>query len=335
MRDNPRFRDVLKGKNRRKPPFVPFVSGLAGRTANFTVQEMSCDPSCEACALEGCCGLLCLDTIVVNYDDTIEAEALGAEVSWTGDYDAPMLQSQEKTAEIDPAEFLLRGRIPTVIETVKRLSISSAGDKAVACALLGPCSLVRLLQSTFKNCSNQNAEAIIEQYGNFLTKLVRAICDQKIDALFFREDMLDGHYMQELCAHQDAYKSLYKTLFNIVNAYNAFPLIVTRHLAIESIKDVHALLSPSGIVLLGDVFDRQRLTALLETAKGLRLSFGLPLPISSNDQEELSSSVDQLESFIQEHKPNNIFYCSDGEIPHDIDLGILLELMERINEGGE
>jgi hypothetical protein len=105
---------------------------------------------------------------------------------------------------------------------------------------------------------------------------------------------------------------------------------VTKHLPLNTIKDVHSLLRPSSIVLLGDKFGESDLGFIKDTANSLKLSFGVPLPIGTGTQEELWNQLSAMESFVSKYRPKNLFYTSDGEIPHDIPMEILHTLMNRL-----
>lgn len=326
------FRNVLQGKNRARPPFLSFVCGLAARTANIGVQQMVMDPGFYASALEGFHALLGVNVITVNFDASMESEALGARIQWPGEYEPALVKTVEKPATIRADEFVRHSRTSTVIETVRRLSITAGQEKAVACVLQGPCTFIHLLQKVFQENGSLDMDSLVRQYGPCLTKLVQNICEQKIDALFFREDILGEQFMEILLKNQSALKGLYTTLFNIVQAFNAFPLIVADRLAVESIPDLHRTLRPYGVVLFGHKTDPDGFSTLLEATRDLKISIGLPLPTNVASPEVLLSAVDALDSYITKNQLGNIFYCSDGEISHDIELAILLELMDRISE---
>ena len=325
------FRNTLQSKNREKPLFLPFVCGLAARTANTSVKQMVMDPGFYSSALEGFYALLGVNVLTVNFDAGMESEALGAEIQWPGEYDAALVKTVSKPSAIGPGEFVAHTRTAAVIETIKRLSITAGHEKAVACVLLGPCAFIHMLKNAFEECDALDIDCLVKQYGPYLTKLVRNICEQKIDAFFFREDILGEQFMPVLLKNQSAFKGLYTTLFNIVQAFNAFPLIMTDRLAHKSIPDLYATLKPNGVVLFGNSADQAALSALLEVTKDLKMSVGLPLPTKDTASEVLLNAFDSLESFRTDNRLHSIFYCSDGELSYDVELANLLELMEGIN----
>jgi hypothetical protein len=327
------FRNALQGKNDGRPPFVPFIYGLAARTANVSLRNMVVDASYYTNALEGVYGLLGHDVIVGNFDTTLESESFGCEVEWPSEYGAPTVVKGGGLSSLRPEDFMSRGRIPVVMEVTKRLTISLGRDVAVACALTGPCSFLKNVQMLPEGIRTGNKDEAIKFLGSFFTKLVRSLCELKVDALFFREDPLGRHFVEELFQNKDAYKALYGTLFNVVRAFNAFPVVVAKHLPLEAVKDVHALVRPDSMVLLGDTFGDSDLGFIKDMANSLKLSFGVPLPIGTGTQEELWNQLSAMESFVSKYRPKNLFYTSDGEIPHDIAMEILHTLMERLRAG--
>jgi hypothetical protein len=327
------FRNTLQGKHDGRPPFVPFIYGLAARAASVSLRDMAVDASYYTNALEGAYGLLGHDMIVGNFDTTLESESFGCEIDWPGEYGSPTIVNGRGFFSFKPEEFMSRGRIPVVMEVTKRLTLSLGRDVAVACALIGPCSFLENVQRLPENIYTNDKGEAIKLLSSFFTKLVRGLCEFKIDALFFREDPLGRQFVDELFQSKDAYKALYGTLFNIVKAFNAFPVVVTKYLPPKVIKDIHRLLRPSSIVLLGDKFGESDLVFIQEIGNSLKLSFGMPLPIGTGSQEELWDQLSTMEYFVSKYRPKNLFYTSDGEIPHDIPMEILHTLMSRLRAG--
>ena len=326
-----KFRNVIKGKNSESPPFVPFMYGLIARTGNIPLNEMAWDPSYYTNALEGIHQLLGLEVIVGNFDATLESEAFGARIEWNDDFDPPLVQKGNALSDMLPEEFMNQGRIPVVMEVTKRLVVSVGRETAIAPALLGPCSLCNNLVHLIADDIDRSPSERIKYFGSFITKWVRGLCEQKIDALFFREELLAERFMDELGENKESYRSLYGTLFNIVRAFNAMPILVTENLPLEAVHEVQSLLKPSGIVLLGSLLGDNELIAINDLSKRLNMSFGVPLPIGKGNQEELWRHLTMLESFVSRNKPRSLFYSSDGEIPHDTDLEVLHTLMARVN----
>lgn len=322
------FRNALQGKNKENIPFVPFVYGLAARTANMPLGDMVWDADCYTNALGGFNGLLGNNVILNNFDITVERESFGSDVEWPGEFDSPILANASDLPVIGPDDFMESGRIPVVMEVTRRLALSLGRDTAITCALTGPCSLITQILS--HGTSERSVDEAIKHLGGYFTKLVRGLCELKVDALFFREDPLGASLLEVMRENESAYKALYGTLFNIVNAYNAFPVLVTEHLSLDAIKDVHSVARPTGIVLLGSTIGESELLFLKDIAETHKISFGLPLPVGTVTQEKLWNQLSHIKEFVSKHNSQNLFFTSDGEIPHDIEMELLHTMMGRM-----
>jgi uroporphyrinogen-III decarboxylase len=180
------FRNTLKLTNTDRPVFVPFVYGLAAKISQLPLQEMVSDATYYTHSLEEAYKLFRYDGIVNSYDCTLEAETFGCELEWSGDYVAPRTTGCNKVElrEVNPEES---SRIPILLETTKRVVMSQGKEAAVIAVLTGPCSLVKTITGDEEG---ENIENVISLAGKLLTKITRSLCELKIDAVFFREDLL-------------------------------------------------------------------------------------------------------------------------------------------------
>ncbi len=327
------FRGVMQGRHEGNPPFLPFLYGLAARTANVSLKDMVSDASYYANALEGVYRLLNYDVIATGYDSTIEGERWGGEVEWSGEYSTPVLVRGGDLSLIRPDEFLEAGRVRILLEVTKRLVISVGRDAAIVCVVSGPCSLLRGLRSASDGPGVMDAATTLKLLGGFLNKLIRSLCEFKVDGVIFREDPLGPDLVEQLSLNKDACRSLYATLFNIVRAFNGFPMVSTSHLTVDGAKTVHGLLRPDGIILLGTHFDGSELLVLSDLADASRTSFGLPLPIGTGPQEVLWDRLGAIEAFVAANRSRRFFLASDGEIPYDVHMEVLHRLMARLKAG--
>lgn len=317
------FRNTLRLMNAERPVFVPFVYGLAARLGQIPLQDMVADASYYAHSLEEAYELFKYDGIVNHYDATIEAEAFGCEVDWPGDYAAPVVAGcgQVQLREVDPGES---HRVQVLLEATKRTVMSRGRDVAVIGVLTGPVSLVRTLAGE----ESGGVETVIPLAGNLLMKLVRNLGELRVDAVFFREDIIGAGYVERLMAHQTPYTAVYTTLFNLIKHYNGSPVIIVRDMAPDFISDLHGSVAPGGLALLGRRFGEEDLAYLQGLADSLKISFGLPLPLGN--QDELWEQFDVISRFLSQHKPTGFFYASDGEVPDDVSPETLHELVAKI-----
>lgn len=317
------FRNTLKLMNSERPVFVPLIYGLAAKISQFPLEEMVADASYYAHSLEEASELLRCDGIVNSYDATIEAEAFGCDIAWPGDYAPPEVRSNRnlEMREINPETS---HRISVLMETTKRIAMTRGKDAAIIGTLTGPVSLVK----TLTDGKSGGIETAIPLAGNLLMKLVKNLGELRVDAVFFREDIAGAGFPERLTAHEKPFTAVYNTLFNLVRHYNGFPVIITEDLELDTIPELHRMIAPGGIILLGKGVNEGNLARLLELSASLKLSFGLPLPLA--DAGELDKQFNVINKFINQHKPSGFFYVTDGEIPYDTPLEMLHDLTAKI-----
>jgi hypothetical protein len=324
------FKNTFQRKNEGSLLFIPFLFGLAAKIANIPLREMVWDPTYYAYSLEGAYKLFHYGAIINNFDGSVEAESCGCELEWRGEFENPVITKSCDFFKLSPEEFVKKGRIPVLFEVSKRLVTSVGRETAIAGVLTGPCSLIRSLQGESGNSGKGLIHEAISLIGNFLARLVKNLCEIKTDGVFIREDLLGNKFWEELGLFKDSYKAVYTTLFNLIRAYNNHPILVVKDFSLEAIKELHILLKPSAIVLCNKKLDEGELLFLKGLSDSHKLCFGLPLPIGKGRQNELWEQLAIIKSFIEKQGSKGFFYTSDGEIPYNVPLEIVHELMAKL-----
>ncbi len=325
------FRNTLQLKNAGKRVFVPFLYGLAAKVTQVPLKEMVYDPAYYAHSLEASHKLFQLDAIVSCYDASVEAESCGCRVIWNGDFGGPSLVGEiGEIRNLTPEKFLDSGRIPVVLETTKRLAISLGRETAIVAAVSGPCSLARTLQQHCALFEETLMQQHISLVGTLITKLVRALSELKIDSVFFREDMTGGGIWEEIEPYRDSYGSIYRTLFNIVKFYNAYPVLVVKDVDLDALTRLCEALKPSGVVVLGKRFSELDLLSLKQLSDSLRVALGLPLPVGLDGEKALGEQFEMMESFLRGCGPNGFFYTTDGEVFSDVPFETVHDLLKIV-----
>ena len=320
------FRNTLKLMNTDRTVFVPFVYGLAARIDQLPLREMVSDATYYAHSLEEAYKLFKYDGIVNNFDSTIEAETFGCELEWSGDYVAPKIADCGKLElrEVSPEE---NSRIPILMEATKRIVMSQGKETAVIGTLVGPCSLVKTVIGDGEKEKYIDIDNVISLTSSLLTKLIKSLSELRVDAVFFREDLLGDGYRDELLSHSQLYAGVYTTLFNLIKYYNGYPVLIVKESELDFLPDLHNMLAPSGVILLGKKVSDDDLVYLRKLSDSLKMSFGLPLPMVN--QAELLAQFAVINQFVDKHRPPGFFYVSDGEVPHDMPLEILHDLVAK------
>jgi hypothetical protein len=321
------FRNTIRLMNTSRPPFVPFVYGLAAKISQLPLQEMASDASYYTHTLEEAYKLLQYDGIVNSFDATLEAEAFGCKLEWPGDYLAPRTTGcgQLELREVNPEESR---RIPILLEATKRIVMSQGKETAVIGVLTGPCSLVKVITGDGVHEKNRGIENVISLAGSLLTKLTRSLCELKIDAVFFREDLLGKEYSAELLSRSQPYSAVYATLFNLIRYYNSYPVLIVKDIEFDLVTELHQMIAPNGLILLGKRVGEDGLASLKNLSDSLKLSIGLPLPMGN--QAELLEQFTIISHFISKNNSPGFFYVSDGEVPYDMPLEILHDFIAKM-----
>jgi hypothetical protein len=252
-------------------------------------------------------------------------------VVWNGDLGGPDLVGEiRELRSLTPEEFLQSGRIPIVLEATKRLVISLGRETAIVAVVSGPCTLARTLQQHCALFEDALMQEHISLVGALLTRLVRALSELKVDSVFFREDAIGGRIWEEMDPYREVYCSVYRTLFNIVKFYNAYPVLVVKGLDLDALKTLCEALKPSGAVVLGKRWGESDLEGLKGLSDSLRISLGLPVAVGLDDEEGCRQQFEMTESFLKGCGPNGFFYTTDGEVRPDVPFEIMHNLMKIV-----
>jgi hypothetical protein len=318
MNSREAFRKTMQLSNPGRPVFVPIVYRLAARIEQVPLLDMVSDPTAYTNVLDGAFKLLGQDGIITNFDPTLEAEFFGCPVDFPGDYDLPV--ADWSGGDIAAANIESSGRLPVMLEAVKRLVQTRGREVAIIGAITGPCSLDANIGGV--------VDTAVPAVGELLTKLTKAICEAKIDGLIIREDLLAGKLNAEFLAREKAYAAAYATLLNLTRFYNVAGLLMVKGQKLDEMSALAKKLAPAGLILSGQKLSQADLTYLKDLSVSQKLAIGLPLPLE--EPEGLAEQFNLYEDFINKHKPGGFFYTSDGEVPPEISLEGLHEISSRI-----
>jgi hypothetical protein len=92
--------------------------------------------------------------------------------------------------------------------------------------------------------------------------------------------------------------------------------------------DLSKKLTPNGFIIGGLKLNEADLIYLKDFSAAQKLAIGLPLPLE--DPDEAMSRLKTIEEFITRVKPGGFFYTSDGEVPPEVSLEAIRDVMNRI-----
>jgi hypothetical protein len=327
MNSRDAFRRTMQAANTGCPIFVPIVYRLAARIEQTPLRDMVSDPTSYANILESAWKLLRQDAIITDFDANLEAEIFGCQVAWQDGYDLPAV-SGWTACELSGASLENSGRLPVLLEATKRLIQTRGREVAIVGVMTGPGSLARNIAENAELDKEYPFEEIVALAGGQLAKYVSDLGEVKVDAIIIREDLLGEKYYEELLAHEKAYTGVYATIFNLARFYNLAGLLMVKGGQLEDVAALVRKLGPNGLILTGQKLSEADLEFLKDLSASRRLAIGLPLPLA--DPVEAVARLRIYEDFISEYRPGGFFYTSDGEVPPDIPLENLRDIVGRI-----
>lgn len=194
MTGRQRLAAFLAGDPAGRAPVVPLCAGLAARVGGVSQREMTSSPSEWVNALSSSADLLDADAIVVGFDHTLVAEAMGAEIAWEGDVPAVV----SPPARL-PEKMLAGTRLDVALETANRLFPVLGERRGAIAAMTGPVTLATQLLGA----------GSLDRLGELrahLVHVVEAYCKTRPQMLLLIERGLGAESVGK--AHQRAYNTL-------------------------------------------------------------------------------------------------------------------------------
>lgn len=234
-------RATLCGRTSPRPPFIPFVHGLAARLAQISLYDVVHDPTLLANSLAQAQALFGYDAVVVSFDETIVAEACGCEVVWS-EAGPEVCSHPWKEGAIPQADAVAgRGRVPVVIEVARRLKTTLGQTAALVGVVPGPWTLASHLYGPdfsrdWAGGASGPADglALAARVG---VKMARLFGEARVDALLVMEaGRLPGE-----AGGLNALRGIYRPLWNVARFYNAPGILVLREHRPADLAELAAL----------------------------------------------------------------------------------------------
>ena len=179
--------DTLSPKKTERVPWVPFAGVHAGKLKGYSAKEVLMDEDKLYESLMEVHRLYSPDGMPIMFDLQIEAEILGCELLWA-EYNPPSVSKHPYAEDGSgyPSDDMIPkkedGRIPMVLNTMKRVKASVGDDTALYGLLCGPLTLASHLRgSKFFMDMFSNPE-LVENFMSFCSKVAIKICEYYIEA---------------------------------------------------------------------------------------------------------------------------------------------------------
>lgn len=205
----------FKGRAVSRPPFIPLLGSFLTKVNQVSVEDLLKDSSTLASSIVSTQQLLGYDSLTLPVDITVECEAFGLQIRWA-DKEMPAVDSQLSLLDpLDSSDFVTKGRIPILMETVNRLVKVNGKDYSIFATVTGPLSILKNLygEDVFSNTTEVIVEKL-EIISQGLIQMIKSFGDEKVDGIIINEDFpLDVHL-------KDEFSQFYKPIFNVIKFYN-------------------------------------------------------------------------------------------------------------------
>lgn len=323
---------LFKRRDLPSIPFIPFASSCAAKLAQIPLRAMLTDPTPLVNHLQDCYKLLGYDGVSLAIDSGLEAEACGCEVEWEAVEKGPRVNSHplegkdvEQIRQFDVSDFERKGRIPIVLEGIKRLDIMLGKQAALVGTVTGPLTLAAHLggDSVIERLpeDSEQSKELIKLAASVSLKLSRLYCDLKVDVIVIAEELLS-----RLDPTQIAWMlSTYRTMWNVIRFYRVNPVLLVKDCKPSQVEAVFKL-EADGFIIDGNI----PVEELSEFASryGCCFSRGIAQAVLLGTPSDASKEV---ESMIQAGASKKGFFLSTGwEVPYDTSVENLHEIMRVI-----
>ncbi|MFV1998529.1 MAG: uroporphyrinogen decarboxylase family protein [Acidiferrobacterales bacterium] len=275
--------------------FVPAMERLAARVGGMSYQSMSSDPAPWCSNLTKAGQLLQADALVLGFDDTLLAEACGANVQWQED--RPLITG---IAVLPAVTEAINGRLETAVEALGRLIQTASNDFCCIAAMTGPVTLAALLDTTHDQAG---------KLKQITVEIAQALCHKRPDLLLFREG-------PAICENDISMpqRKAFNTLCNVARYFNIPTAIYVEGYTSKTLNSIDKLKMDFyffGETADGTVPDPGLFLDLAQRVKGI----GIALPF--NDVTEALLHAEFCKTTLT---GKNILFTTPGDLVRDTDL---------------
>ena len=307
-----------------KIPFLPLVCSLAAKIQGISVETMLTNPTKMAIAFQKSQKLFGYEGIFNIVDPTLEAEACGCQINWSGECEMPCIASHpleegKIIEDLGLSDFETCGRIPIVLEATKRLQIVLGNKIDIIGTVTGPLSLSRHLggKTFIRDLKNDFSKAFttIKYANTIIIRFCKLYCENKLDGILICDPLVSDLNIETI----KLIRPFYRTLYNVVNYFNVYLIISVGSPSAEILDSIFNL-DANGIIVSGITETDDMLRMSL--SKGKYLGYGIPQSVLLGSLGRLREMVGKL---IPEER-KGFFFTTDGPVPHETPVENIHEL---------
>ncbi|MBM4422494.1 MAG: hypothetical protein FJ030_03765 [Chloroflexi bacterium] len=279
-----------------RPIFMPLFFAMAAKVGGMSPQQFFSNPTKIANGLRQLQGPLQCDALCCYADQTLIAEALGARLGWEADL--PQVLAPPVT--IAPTDIENRGRIPIMLEVLRRLRVVLRERVALAVALPGLLTTVEYIGVPTSGLDGPTLSDYLALAGGATLQAARLACEAGADLILLIEPRLPSQDSPT----QFQWSAQVETLCRVARFYEALPVV----LAIEAPNGNNGVGLTEAVLCLPT-------ESLLKSSQGVGLPevpYGIALPA-------MPIAPPLLDEIRRLRTANCVLVTTAGELPYEME----------------
>lgn len=327
---------MLQGIAPPRPLFLPIVFSLGARIENLPLRAFLSNPTKISNSLIRIRGHLRSDGVACYFDPCLEAEALGAGLSWQTEEQPPTLHWSTRARKgalpeglRSPEQAAKSGRIGIAVEVIRRLKTLLRDDSLLMAGVAGPFTLAAQLTQLEREDTLHREDvpdAAIELAASMITQVSSAFVEAGANLIIIQEEVLPALSAEDC----EAWAGLLAPTFNIIRFYEALPVLqFSNHHSLAENREVifrrhwDCILCP----VLDGISSREsrRMPELGASTIGVALpreSFQIEEAVSEEAHQSLCQAISELRPAI---------LTTAGDVPASTDMKRLIRILENVS----
>lgn len=325
---------LLNGNLPLRPLLLPIVFSLGAKVENVPVSAFVNNPTKIVSALRQMRSHLQADGVTCNFDSYLEVEALGAILERKSEDHPPVIhwQHSAKVGRVPEGlrsaeEAVQNGRIPVVVEVIRRLNSLANRDFLLIVNVSGPMTLGARITQTESlsglDAADLSAEAL-DVAASVVTGTVTSFLEAGADVVVIHEQATNV-ITAKGC---EEWVNLLSSAINVTRFYEALPVLQLTDLN-AAFKNWDTIVSqPWDCVLCGPASVLSRRPEGASPTQLIPPGLALPLDIFRPDKAGAEDLLSILNRAVAQLKPSIITTVDD--VPFTTDLKHLRRIFGEI-----
>lgn len=328
---------TLRHEKTERAPWVPFAGVHAGKLKGYTAEEVLKDGDKLYESLIEVNKLYTPDGMPIVFDLQIEAEILGCELLWARDnppsvMSHPLMGSEKKIpckCEIPSKES---GRIPMILDVMKRIKAEIGDDTALYGLICGPFTLASHLRGSEIFMDMIMDPTYVKELVDFCAEVCFAMTDYFVEAGMDVIAVVDPLVSQISPAHfTEMLSDGFTATFDYIRTKEVFSsFFVCGNATVQ--MDVMCQTNPDSV----SIDENVSIQVAKEVTDKYNISIGGNIPLTTtmlfgNQQDNMKYVVDMIDSMDN----HNLIVAPGCDMPYDVPIENTIAVAQAVLETAE